>query len=113
MMGLMLGCAGMGIIVMRGIEERRAELALMMVQGFGINAIKRLLFSEHALIAVTGTLAGLLPAVILSWSSVDTSSLTRIAYLLAIVLSCGAGSILLGLRSLRSGDLLTIIRNEV
>ena len=112
MMGLALGCAGMGIIVMRGIEERRAELALLMVQGFRTRAVRRLLFSERAVIALTGTLAGLLPAVIISGAAVNWPNIVRIICLLTIVLSCGAGSIILGLCALKSQSLLKIIKDE-
>ncbi|MDR2578463.1 MAG: ABC transporter permease [Chitinispirillales bacterium] len=103
MMGLMLGCAGMGIVVLRNIEERQSEFALLMVHGFTVSKIKRLLFAEHTLIALAGTLAGLLPAFLVSISAAEVNipTLLRIASLLAIVLSCGIGSIALGLRGLR------------
>ncbi|MDR0305543.1 MAG: ABC transporter permease [Chitinispirillales bacterium] len=110
MMGLMLGCAGMGVIVMRNIEERRYELALLMVQGFSISSIKRMLFSEHLIIALAGTFAGLLPALAASWPAIQISGLLRIVYLLAIVLFCGIGSIMIGLRGLQKSRLLEVIK---
>ncbi|MCL2690072.1 MAG: ABC transporter permease [Chitinispirillia bacterium] len=113
MMGLMLGCGGLGIILLSDIEERRYELALLMVQGFSMRFIKRLLFSEYMIIAFAGTAAGLLPALIVSWTAIQVSGLLRIAYLLAIVLLCSAGSIALGLRTLRKDNLLEILKKEM
>ncbi|MDR0331455.1 MAG: ABC transporter permease [Chitinispirillales bacterium] len=114
MMGLMLGCAGMGIIVVRGIEERRREFALLLAQGFGVRAIKRMLFSEHAAIALAGALAGLLPAMLASGAEFKASSVARIICLLFIVLSCGIGSIAIGLwaRMPRSRDLIGVLKEE-
>jgi len=113
MMGLMLGCGGLGIILLSDIEERRYELALLMVQGFSMSTIKRLLFSEYMIIALAGTIAGLLPALAVSWAAIQTSGLLRTAYLLAIVLLCSAGSIILGLRTLRKDNLLEILKKEM
>jgi hypothetical protein len=113
MMGLMLGCGGLGIIVLSDIEERRYELALLMVQGFSMSSMKRLLFSEYIIIALAGTAAGLLPALVVSWAAIQVSGLLRIAYLLAIVLLCSAGSIALGLRTLRKNSLLEILKKEM
>ncbi|MCL2220275.1 MAG: FtsX-like permease family protein [Chitinispirillia bacterium] len=113
MAGLVLGCAGMGIIVARGIEERRAELALLMVQGFSAGAVRRALFAEHAAVVLAGALCGLVPAALLSWAAVDAAGVARLAFLLTIVLLFGIGSVLFGLRGLRQGSLLPIIKNEV
>jgi len=113
MMGLMLGCGGLGIILLSDIEDRRYELALLMVQGFSMNFIKRLLFSEYIIIALAGTIAGLLPALVVSWAAIQASGLLRIIYLLAIVLLCSSGSIALGLRTLRRDNLLEIIKREM
>jgi len=113
MMGLALGCAGMGIVVARGIEERRYGLALLMAQGFTIGMIRRILFSEQAAIALAGTLAGLLPVVITFGAALNPASLLRIFFMLLIVILCGAGSILLGLRGLKTQNLLAVLKDEL
>jgi len=101
MIGLALGCAGMGIIAARDIEDRRRELALLAVQGISAAAIRRMLFAEHALVAAAGIAAGLLPAILASCAAVSWASVFRIACLLAITIACGGGAILIGLRGLK------------
>jgi ABC-type antimicrobial peptide transport system permease subunit len=112
MMGLVLGCAGLGIVVMRDIEGRRHELAVLLAQGFSVKLIKKLLLSEHALVAVAGALLGLVPAILVSGAAAGLQSLAGTAFLLAIVLSCGIGSIALGLRRLRKDNLIEILKRE-
>jgi ABC-type antimicrobial peptide transport system permease subunit len=113
MMGLALGCAGMGIAAARNVEERRGGLALLMAQGFPLRMIRRVLFAEHAAVALAGTLLGLLPAVAAFGAAFNLASLARIVSLLAIVFLCGAGSILLGLRGLKKQDLLAVLKDEL
>ncbi|MDR3011670.1 MAG: FtsX-like permease family protein [Chitinispirillales bacterium] len=112
MMGLALGCVGLGIVIARNIEERRHEFAILTVQGFRIGEIRRMLFAEHAAVALAGTLAGLLPAIIAFGITADIRTLLRIASLLAIVLLCGMSSIIWGLRRLKGNDLTEILKRE-
>jgi len=113
MAGLVLGCAGMGIIAARDIEERRAELALLMVQGFGAGAVRRMLLLGHSAVAAAGAAAGLLPAAILSWAILDLPGVARVAWLLTIVALFGIGSVLFGLRGLSARRLLPVIKDDV
>jgi ABC-type antimicrobial peptide transport system permease subunit len=110
---LMFGCAGMGIVVARDIEERRGELAMLMAQGFNFSMIRRVLFSEHAAVALAGTLLGLLPAVVASGAMFNLAGFVKIICLFAVVLFCGAGSIRLGLRGLKKQKLLAVLKDEL
>ncbi len=63
-LGLLLGSVGLGVIVLRNVEERRGELALLRAVGFESSQIQALLLKEHALLLLfglgLGTLAGTL-----------------------------------------------------
>ncbi len=63
-LGLLLGSVGLGVIVLRNVEERRGELALLRAVGFESIQIQALLLKEHALLLLfglgLGTLAGTL-----------------------------------------------------
>ncbi len=61
-MGLLLGSVGMGIVLLRNILERRAELALLRGLGFTRRGLARLLIGEHTLLLVLGLGWGLVAA---------------------------------------------------
>ena len=57
-LGLLLGTAGLGIVVLRSVLERRGELALMQALGFDRRALRRLVLSEHWLLITLGMSIG-------------------------------------------------------
>src|SRR5260370_30361930 len=46
-LGLLLGSAGLGVVVLRNLLERRGELGLLVVGGFRRGSLLRLLLKEH------------------------------------------------------------------
>ena len=58
-LGLILGSAGLGIIVLRNIFERRAELALMLCTGFTRKAIQRFVLIEQGNLLLTALVIGI------------------------------------------------------
>ena len=63
-LGLLLGSAGLGAVVLRNVFERRDELALMVALGFEKGLVRNLVLVEHAVLLVLGLAAGLLAAVV-------------------------------------------------
>ncbi len=63
-LGLLLGCVGVGLVVLRNLLERRRELAIMLALGFGPRELRRSVFGEHALLVGAGVLCGALPAAV-------------------------------------------------
>jgi putative ABC transport system permease protein len=65
-MGLLLGAAGLGAVLLRGAMERRGELALLRALGYRRSALTLMVFAENALLVAaglgTGTVAALLAA---------------------------------------------------
>jgi ABC-type lipoprotein release transport system permease subunit len=57
-LGLLLGSAGLGVVVLRNVLERRGELALLGAVGFGPGVLRRLVISEHAVLQFLGLLLG-------------------------------------------------------
>ena len=53
-LGLLLGSAGLGVVVLRNVLERRGELALLRAVGWQRGALQNLIFIEHAVLALTG-----------------------------------------------------------
>jgi ABC-type antimicrobial peptide transport system permease subunit len=63
-LGLLLGSLGLGVVVLRHVMERRAELALLRAVGFRNSALQWLVFSEHSLLLTLGLLLGVIAALV-------------------------------------------------
>jgi ABC-type antimicrobial peptide transport system permease subunit len=61
-LGLLLGAIGLAIVLLRGIWERRAELALLRALGYRKPALGRLLFLENGFLLLFGLGIGTLAA---------------------------------------------------
>ena len=115
-LGLLLGSAGLGIVVLRNVLERRGELALLTAVGFTRASLQKLVLGEHAALLLLGlglgtvcAVVAVLPAILaparqLPWLSL---SLT----LGAVVLN-GLLWTWLATRYAVRGDLLRALRNE-
>lgn len=57
-LGLLLGTAGLGIVVARNVLERRGEFGLLEALGFKAGQIRRLVFTEHRWLIVLGLVIG-------------------------------------------------------
>ena len=70
-LGLLLGSAGMGIVVLRNVLERRGELAVLLAVGWRRRSLRWLVLSEHAALlwlgiglGVAAALVAVLPALL-------------------------------------------------
>ncbi|MHB8996750.1 MAG: ABC transporter permease [Armatimonadota bacterium] len=63
-LGLLLGTLGMVAVILRSVLERRRELALMAVTGFGERRMARLLLWEHVSLLGAGLLTGTVAALV-------------------------------------------------
>ncbi len=115
-LGLLLGSAGLGIVVLRNVLDRRSELALMRAIGFQRHALHWLIFSEHALLLALGICTGVIAALVAVLPALRTPATeapigSLALTMLAVVASgavCTAGATALSLR----GPLLNALRNE-
>ncbi len=63
-LGLLLGSAGLGVVVLRNVLERRGELGLMLAVGFRRRELQRMILVEHLFLLLLGLGLGLVTAVI-------------------------------------------------
>jgi putative ABC transport system permease protein len=56
--GLMIGIAGLGVVMVRAVRERRQEIGMLRAMGFRKGLIRTAMLSEAGLIAVQGTVIG-------------------------------------------------------
>ncbi|MEC8251825.1 MAG: FtsX-like permease family protein, partial [Planctomycetota bacterium] len=92
-LGLLLGTAGLGVVVLRNTLERRGELATAHALGFADRAVQRMVWIEHALLLGAGLVAGVLAAgvaMIPSWSEGRVTSVSASALLVGALAVSGA-----------------------
>ncbi len=77
--GLLLGSAGLGIILWRNVRERRGELALLRAVGTSQKTVRSILLVEHVALLAGGILLGLVAALLASLPSLLTPG-TEIPY---------------------------------
>ncbi len=63
-LGLLLGSVGLGVVVLRNVQERRGELGLMLAVGFEAGALRRLVLTEHVALLLAGLGLGLVAALV-------------------------------------------------
>jgi len=63
-LGLVLGSVGLAVVLLRNVEERRGELALMRALGFSRGALGWVVLSENLALVAAGLVAGVLPALL-------------------------------------------------
>jgi hypothetical protein len=115
-LGLLLGSAGLGVVVLRNVLERRGELGLLRAVGFRTGALQWMVFSEHSLLLGLGLLVGVVSALLavlpaLSSPGAEVPYGTLAGTLLAVLISGVLwtwGATVLALR----GPLMSALRNE-
>lgn len=115
-LGLLLGTVGLGVVVMRNVYERRAELALLSAVGLPPALLLRMVIAEHAglllaglVVGVVSALAAALPALLSPGKQFPYLSLSwTLGGVLALGLIC---TWLSAVRALR-GRLLEALRNN-
>jgi ABC-type antimicrobial peptide transport system permease subunit len=115
-LGLLLGSAGLGIVVLRNVLERRSELAVLLAMGFRKPQVQRLLLVENGALLLLGLIIGIVAAGI----AVLPALLSPAAQLPMLSLALTLGAVLINgalwtwaaTRYAVRGDLLAALRNE-
>lgn len=115
-LGVLLGTAGLGVLTMRNVLERRGEFGLMQALGFRRRAMQNMVLSEHAVLLVGGLLLGLLSSAIAVWPNVKQSGgALPVAFLLWLnlgILVFGIAICWIAAAWAVSGKLLDAVRRE-
>ena len=115
-LGLLLGSAGLGVVVLRNVLERRGELGLFLAVGFRRRTLQGLVLGEHGALLGLGLSLGIASALVAVLPSVLTPGQhlpwASLALTLAAVLLNGALWTWLATRFALRGDLLAALRNE-
>ncbi len=92
-LGLLLGSAGLAIVVARNVLERRREFGLLTAVGFRARQLRQLVFAEHRRLIAAAILIGTLSALLAVWPNLAEKSggfpIREVALLLlALTLGC-------------------------
>jgi len=115
-LGLLLGSAGLGVVVLRNVLERRGEIGLLLAVGFRRGRLQKLILVEHSAllglglgIGIAAAAVAVLPALLSPGGHLPYASL---ATTLSAVLLNGALWTWVAIRWAIRGDLLKSLRNE-
>lgn len=85
-LGLLLGSAGLAIVVARNVLERRREFGLLAAVGFRPRQLRQLVFAEHRWLIVAALAIGTISALVGVWPNLAEKAggfpLREVAYLL-------------------------------
>ena len=73
-LGLLVGIAGLGVVMVRAVRERRREIGVLRSLGFLAPSVRRAFLFESAFIALQGILTGALLALIIAAQLVATDA---------------------------------------
>jgi putative ABC transport system permease protein len=72
-LGLVVGIAGLGVVMVRAVRDRRREIGVLRALGFEAAAVRRVFVVESAFVAAEGVLIGLALALVTSYGLATTS----------------------------------------
>lgn len=115
-LGLILGSAGLAIVVLLNVLERRGELGMMRALGFGRDRIRKMVLLEHVLLVAAGLCVGI-PAALIAITPAAAAPGARLPYftLIAIIGAIAASAtawIYVATGIALRGDVLDAIRTE-
>jgi ABC-type antimicrobial peptide transport system permease subunit len=115
-LGVLLGTLGLGVIVLRNMLERRAELAMLRAIGFSRRDVGIMVGAEHAWLLLLGLCAGVFAALVAIAPTLNSAAellkWRTMNWLLLGIMVTGLGSMLLAMWSALRGPLLEALKSE-
>lgn len=115
-LGLILGSAGIGVVMLRNVLERRSELALMRAVGFPTATLRKMILLEHGILLVIGLLCGVVAgaAAVVPAILTNNQEAPILSLLITLLIMFVSGWLWIWLASHRvlRGNVLNALRNE-
>ncbi|MHC5157852.1 MAG: ABC transporter permease, partial [Planctomycetota bacterium] len=115
-LGLVLGAAGLGLVLVLNVIDRKGELAMMQALGFRRASLKRMLFLEHGLLLLAGLFCGVVPAIWAVFPSVlmqgGAFPYGKIVLIIFGIILSGWLWIRVAVAGVLKSDYLNVLRNE-
>jgi ABC-type antimicrobial peptide transport system permease subunit len=112
---MILGVAGLGLILIRNFNQRKRDFGLMLAEGFSLNSIRSIIFGEHVRILLAGIFTGLVSALVATRPSImnDTDLPWKsIGVMILLVMITGLTALTASVKSINSETLVARIRKE-
>jgi hypothetical protein len=113
--GMILGVAGLGLILTRNFNQRKRDFGLMLAEGFSVKSIRKIVFGEHSLILLAGIFTGIVSALVATRPSIMNDSdlpWKTIAVMILLVLITGLTALAGSVKSIKKDTLINRIRKE-
>jgi putative ABC transport system permease protein len=114
-LGMIVGIAGLGFVLLRNFNYRRKEFALMMSAGFSTRKIRNMIFNDHLLIMAAGIFSGFIPAMVATFPSLKSSPDVPWLYLVSMIIAimaAGSAAMFISLRTVTTESLIASLRKE-
>jgi putative ABC transport system permease protein len=79
-LGLVVGIAGIGVIMVRAVRERRRQVGVLRALGFQSGAVRGAFVVESAFVAIEGVLIGTVLALVCAWSITLTDAFGALGF---------------------------------
>jgi putative ABC transport system permease protein len=82
-LGLLVGIAGLGVVMVRAVRERRRQIGMLRAMGFSRAVVRSAFLLEAAFVAVQGILVGVVLALVVSFQLLTNSAVfgeSRLAF---------------------------------
>ncbi|HEV7886766.1 MAG TPA: FtsX-like permease family protein, partial [Acidimicrobiales bacterium] len=80
-LGLLVGIAGLGVVMVRAVRERRRQIGVLRALGFEAQAVRRAFIAESAFVAFEGIVIGTGLALVTAWRLVGNDTFgARLAF---------------------------------
>lgn len=73
-LGLLIGIAGLGVVMVRAVRDRRRQVGMLRAMGFSASVVRRAFLLEAAFIAVQGIVIGIGLGLLTAWNVVTNST---------------------------------------
>ena len=115
-LGLLLGTAGLAIVILRNVQERKSELALLLAVGYSRKQVAWTIWSEVCWLVLMGLLIGCVSALVVVLPLITAATAMQLLFWLALVAILvplvAIVSSLAGIRLALSTPLIPALRGE-
>ena len=73
-LGLVVGIAGLGVVMVRAVRERRRQVGVLRSLGFEAAAVRKAFVAESAFVALEGIFIGCVLAIVTAWRLVSNDT---------------------------------------
>ncbi|HLN19554.1 MAG TPA: ABC transporter permease [Bacteroidales bacterium] len=114
-LGLVIGVAGLGFVLLRNYNSRKKEFALMIATGFTFRKVRLMILSEQVVILFAGVITGIISAVVATLPSLLSNNAVPWIYIfsmIALIVTSGILALWLSVRAIEKTSLVSSLKKE-